>query len=170
MGKRRRVKWASWQNMWMIYIVNPPWSPCTLFMSRMSHMLWMKTKPQPVWCHELALLCCCLYYLHFLCDILYRESLKGRSQVGRMLQASWDRSGKQQQEQNSPNLGTALERWSPLEQPVSAGFCHKECNHFWPLIFWIPLSTPPPFLSSPVNPPKRQKRTVAILFQLNNDD
>ena len=32
-----------------------------------------------------------------------------------MLQSSWDRSGKQQQKQNSPNLGPAL-YWSPVER------------------------------------------------------
>ena len=39
---------------------------------------------------------------------VYRAGLKSGPQVAKSLQASWDRSGKQQQEQNSPNLGTTF--------------------------------------------------------------
>ena len=38
---------------------------------------------------------------------VYRARLIGGPQVARMLQASWGRSGKQEQEQNSQNLGPA---------------------------------------------------------------
>ena len=45
-----------------------------------------------------------------LCRVaIYRAGLKKSGpQVARIFQASWGRSGKQQQEQNSPNLGTAF--------------------------------------------------------------
>ena len=49
---------------------------------------------------------------------LYRAALLGRSQVARMLQASWGRSGELQQEQNSPNLGTAS-YWRPVYKDVT---------------------------------------------------
>ena len=38
----------------------------------------------------------------------HRARLKGGPQVARMLQEKPSRSGKQEQQQNSPNLGTAL--------------------------------------------------------------
>ena len=38
----------------------------------------------------------------------YRAGLKNGPQVARIFQASWGRSGKQQQKQNSPNLGTTF--------------------------------------------------------------
>ena len=41
--------------------------------------------------------------------LLYREPLKGFGQVSWMLQASWGRSGKQQQKQASPNLGSTFQ-------------------------------------------------------------
>ena len=44
---------------------------------------------------------------------LYRAPLIGGPQVAWVLQASWGRSGKQEQEQNSPNLGPAY-KWSPV--------------------------------------------------------
>ena len=55
--------------------------------------------------------------VHWICTC---EPLKGHSQaqVERMLQASWDRGGKQQQELNSPNLGPTL-YWSPVDENVT---------------------------------------------------
>ena len=44
----------------------------------------------------------------------YRAPLRGGPQVAWMLQASWGRSGKQEQEQNSPNLVPAY-YWSPVQ-------------------------------------------------------
>ena len=41
-------------------------------------------------------------------QMLYMAGLKYHSQVARIFQASSGRSGKQQQEQNSPNLGKKL--------------------------------------------------------------
>ena len=49
--------------------------------------------------------------------VLYRARQKGVSQVARILQARPGRSGKQEQEQNSRNLGTAF-----LPNPVHVGF------------------------------------------------
>ena len=48
-------------------------------------------------------------YQHYHCKQggLIRAPLIGGPQVAWMLQASWGRSGKQEQEQNSPNLGPA---------------------------------------------------------------
>ena len=50
----------------------------------------------------------------FAATSVYRAPLIGGPQVGWMLRASSGRSGKQEQEQNSPNLGPAYQ-WSPVE-------------------------------------------------------
>ena len=44
---------------------------------------------------------------------IHRAPLIGGPQVAWMLQSSWGRNGKQEQEQNSPNLGPAY-KWSPV--------------------------------------------------------
>ena len=62
-----------------------------------------------------------------------QNRLSTSSQVERMLQASQGRSGKQQQEQNSPNLETAL-LWSPVLLSTVMSLRHREMgrNPFFP--------------------------------------
>ena len=49
-----------------------------------------------------------LHSVTFVRDTLYRGRQNCGPQVARMLQASWGSRGKQQQKQNSPNLGTTI--------------------------------------------------------------
>ena len=49
-----------------------------------------------------------LLWFHWIQKILYRGRQNCGPQVARMLQASWGRRDKQQQKQNSPNLGTTI--------------------------------------------------------------
>ena len=57
--------------------------------------------------------------------LLYRTRLKGGTQVAWNLQAKPGRSGKQQQEQNSPNLGTTYSRalYSSARSPTQSVNC-----------------------------------------------
>ena len=85
---------------------------------------------------------------------MYRARQKNGSQVARIVQARPDRSGKQQQEQNSRNLGTVflpgpvyVQGWAKVRFPGSVNRRGKSCvflpaagrrTQLFPLIFTEP--------------------------------
>ena len=73
-------------------------------------------------------------WLYFVCNS-YRVPLKGFGQVSWMLQASWGRSGKQQQQWNSPNQSLLVVPCRPPRLPSLWGADHRcrptqlHCSH-----------------------------------------
>ena len=78
--------------------------------TKTQHLIWCQRNIEKnVMCHPVPVLLSDLIPMSdlFILKYIYRAPLIDKPKVAWMLQASWGRSGKQDQEQNSPNLGPA---------------------------------------------------------------